>query len=76
MLAAGPPEARVRPARARSGGLLSGGPSQRNHIHFVTWLVNDLKLDFMHAFILIRSLVFFILAEKLWEQSRITPFSN
>lgn len=57
MLAAG----RVR----ASGGLLSGGPSQRNHIHFVTWLVNDLKLDFMHAFILIRSLVFFILAEKL-----------
>lgn len=44
--------------------LLSGGLSRCNHIHFVTRLVNDLKLDFMHAFILIHSLVFFILAGK------------
>lgn len=44
--------------------LLSVGLSRCNRIHFVTWLVNDLKLDFMHAFILIHSLLFFILARK------------
>lgn len=33
--------------------------SWRNHIYFVTWLVNALKLDFMLAFILIHLLVFF-----------------
>lgn len=45
--------------------LLSGGLSQRNHSHFVTRFVNDLKLDFMHAFILIHSHFFILVGETL-----------
>lgn len=51
--------------------------SQCNHIPFVTWFLNDLKLDFMHAFILIQSLVFFHFDRKNSENNQdLPPFSN
>lgn len=49
---------------------LSGGLSRCNRIHFVTRLVNDLKLDFMHAFILIYSLLFFHFGRKNSENNQ------
>lgn len=51
-------------AHKHTDSLLSGGLSRCNRIHFVTRLVNDSKLDFMHAFILIHPLTFFIWAVK------------
>lgn len=42
--------------------------SQCNHIYFVTWLLNDLKLDFMHASV---SGIFSFWQEKL--RTELTP---